>query len=48
MPFTRIWLNSRLKEIFIKSKNVQIEVQTRKLWPFEVEAADLHGCAKIV
>ena len=40
MPFTRIWLNFRLKDLFIESKNVQIGVWTRKLWSSEVKAAD--------
>ena len=48
IPFTSIWLNFRLKELFIESKNSQIEVQMRKLCSSEVEAADSHGCAKIV
>ena len=48
MPFTGIWLNFRLKELFVESKNMQIGVQTRKLWSSEVEAIDSHGCAKIV
>ena len=48
MSFTGIWLNSRLKEFFIESKNVQIGVRTRKLWSSEVEATDLHGYAEIV
>ena len=48
MEFIGIWLNSRLKELFVESKNAQIRVQTKKLCSFEVEAADSHGCAKIV
>ena len=48
MSFIGIWLNFRLKELFIESKNAQIGVRTRKLWPFKVEAIDSHGCAKIV
>ena len=48
MSFTGIWLNSRLKELSIESKNVQIGVRTRKLWSSKVEAVDSHGCAKIV
>ena len=45
---TSIWLNSRLKDLFIESKNAQIRVRTRKLWSTEFEAADSHRCAKIV
>ena len=48
IPFTGIWLNFRLKDLFIESKNTQIGVRRRKLWSFEVEAADSHGCAKII
>ena len=48
MSFTGIWLNSILKDLFVESKNVQIGVQTVKLWSSEVEATDSHGCAKIV
>ena len=48
MILTGIWLNFRLKELFIESKNEQIGVQTRKLWLSEVEAVYSHGCAKIV
>ena len=31
IPFTGLWLNSRLKELFIESKNVLIRVRMRKL-----------------
>ena len=48
IPFTSIWLNSRLKDLFIESKNAQIGVRTRKLWSSKVEATDSHRCAKIV
>ena len=48
MPFTDIWLNFRLKELFIESNNAQIRVQTRKLWSSEVESIDSQECAKIV
>ena len=47
MQFTSLWLNSRLKDLFIESKNVQIRVWMRKLWSSEVKAANSHGCAKI-
>ena len=36
MPIPGIWLDSRLKEFFIESKNVRIRVQTRKIWWSEV------------
>ena len=36
MPLNIIWLDSILKDIFIESKNVQIEVRMKKLWPIEV------------
>ena len=42
-----ILLNSRLNELSIESKNVRIEVRTRKLWLFEIDAADSQGCAEI-
>ena len=48
IPFINIWLDFRLKDLFIESKNVQIEVRKSKLWLSEVEAVDLHGCVKIV
>ena len=48
MPFTGIWLNSRLKNLFVESKNMQIGVQTRKLWSSEVKAINSHGCVKII
>ena len=38
-----ILLNSRLKDLSLQSKNAQIGVRTRKLWPSEVDAADLQG-----
>ena len=37
MPINDIWIDSRLKELFIKSKNERIRVQTRKIWSSEVE-----------
>ena len=37
MPLTRIWSDSRLKEISIESKNVQIGVRMRKIWLSKVE-----------
>ena len=42
-----ILLNSRLNELSVESKNVQIGVRTGKLWPSEVDAADSQGCADI-
>ena len=36
MPVTGIWLDSRLKELFIESKNARIEVRTITIWSFEV------------
>ena len=36
MPIISIWLDSRLKEIFIESKSAQIEVRMRKIWLSEV------------
>ena len=46
MPFTSIWLDSRLKDLFIESKNAQIEVQTRKIWSSEVGVQQgPHYCA---
>ena len=38
-----ILLNSILHEISVESKIIRIEVQTGKLWPFEVGAADSQG-----
>ena len=35
-----ILLNSRLNEISVESKNMQIEVRTGKLWPSEVNVVD--------
>ena len=48
MPFTGIWLNYRLKVLFLEYKNAQIGIETRKLWSSEVEVVDSNGCAKIV
>ena len=46
MPITGVWLNSRLKEIFIESKNEQIEVQTRNIWSSKVRVHEKpHYCA---
>ena len=42
-----ILLNSRLNELSVESKNVQIGVRKGKLWSFEVDAADSQGCAEI-
>ena len=42
-----ILLNSRLNEISVESKNVQIGVRTGKLWPSEVDVANSQGCAEI-
>ena len=36
MPITGIWLDSRLKDIFIESKNTRIGVRMRNLWSSEV------------
>ena len=48
MPFTSIWLNFRLKNLFVESKNTQIGVHTRKLWSSEIKVADSHGYVKTV
>ena len=37
MSITGIWPNSKLKELFIESKNSWIEVRTRNIWPSKVE-----------
>ena len=42
-----ILLNSRLNELSVESKNVQIRVRMGKLWPSEVDVADSQGCAEI-
>ena len=39
MPSTGIFLDSRLKEISIESKNTLNGLRTRKLWPFKVGAS---------
>ena len=36
MPITSIWIDSKLKDLFIESKNVRIGIQTRKIWSSEV------------
>ena len=36
MPINSIWLDSRLKDLFIESKNKRIRVWTRKIWSSEV------------
>ena len=48
MSFTGIWLDSRLKELSIKSKNARIGVQMRKLWLSKVEATDFAWVCEIV
>ena len=46
MPITIIFLDSRLKELSIESKNVQIRVRTRKIWSSEVAIhQEPHYCA---
>ena len=46
MPITGTWLDSRLKDLFIESKNARISVRTRKIWSSEVEVhQELHYCA---
>ena len=42
IPSTRIWSNSRLKDLSIESKNVRIGVRTKKIWSFKV--GGLNGC----
>ena len=39
MSSTRIWLDSRLREISIESKNKQNGLQMRKLWSSKVGAS---------
>ena len=36
MSITSIWIDSRLKEFFIESKNARIIVRTRKIWSSKV------------
>ena len=46
MLITDIWLDSKLKELFIESKNTRIKVWTRKIWSFEVRMQQgPHYCA---
>ena len=46
MPITSIWLDSRLKDFFIESKNAQIGVRTRKIWSSELKVyQEPHYCA---
>ena len=46
MSITSIWLDSRLKEIFIESKNARIGVRIRKIWSSEVGVhQEPHYCA---
>ena len=42
-----ILLDSRLNELFVESKNMRIEVRTRKVWLSEVDAIDSQGCEEI-
>ena len=39
MPFSCIWLDSRLRDLSIESKNERNELRTRKLWSSEVGAS---------
>ena len=41
MPSIGIWLDSKLRDLSIESKNEQNGLQTRKLWLSEVGAAEL-------
>ena len=38
MPSSGIWLDSRLRDLSMESKNTQNGVRTRKLWSSEVGA----------
>ena len=45
MSITGIWLDSRLKEIFIESKKARIGVWMRKIWLSEVKVyQEPHYC----
>ena len=48
MEFNSIILDSRLKGLSIESKNEQMEVRTRNLWSFKVEASDFAWVCKNV
>ena len=46
MSINGISLDSRLKELFIESKNTRIKVRTRKIWSSEVGVQQgSHYCA---
>ena len=46
MPITGIWLDSKLKELFIESKNARNGVKTRNIWSSEVGVhQEPHCCA---
>ena len=46
MLITDIWLDSKLKELFIEFKNARIGVKTRKIWSSEVGVhQEPHCCA---
>ena len=47
MPYTGIWLDSRLIDISIESKNAQNGLWTRKLWSSEVGRCRAHSLDEV-